>query len=258
MIGMRTRYKLVLQLAASLLVVLSGLYINHFYGLFGIEALSPWIGIPLTVLAIMYIINAMNLIDGIDGLSSGISLIALFIYGILFLMRDEWYYAVLAFSSVGVLCVFFYYNVFGSIEKKRKLFMGDSGSMMLGLILSFLAIRYMYFSPGSIRQADYTLVIALTPLIIPLLDVLRVMLLRLKMHKSIFSADCYHIHHKLLDAGLSKSKALVILLVLTAGFCIINYSLMFFLNPLTLFIIDVALWTAGNMYLSHLIHKKQP
>ena len=258
MIGMRTHYKLLLQFAAALLVVFSGVYINHFYGLFGIEAIAPWIGMPLSVLAIIFIINAMNLIDGIDGLSSGISMIALLVYGVLFLMHDVWYYAVLAFSTIGVLCVFFYYNVFGSIKKKRKLFMGDSGSMMLGLILSFLAIQYMHDVPDFIKPADNVLVVALTPLLIPALDVLRVILLRLRRHKNIFSADCCHIHHKMLDVGLSQSMALIFLLGLTAGFCMINFTLMLFLNTLTIFMIDLVLWTVGNIYLSHLIHKKQP
>ena len=257
LIGMRYRYKFFLQISASLLIVSSGLYINNFYGLFGIEAINIWIGVPLTVLLIVFVINAMNLIDGIDGLSSGISIFALGVYGILFLLQDVWQNAILAFSTIGVLCVFFCYNVFGSVEKKHKLFMGDTGSMMLGLILSFLAIQYMYYSPGSIKlNNNNTLVVAISPIIIPILDVLRVILSRIKNHKHLFTADRCHIHHKLIKIGYSEIKTLIVLLGTTNGFYFFNFLMIPFLNTLTIFIIDIVIWTSGNMYLSYLIRKK--
>ena len=257
LIGARYRFKFLIQFAAALLIVSSGLYINHFYGLFGIETLSPWIGVPLTVLAIVFIINAMNLIDGIDGLSSGICIFASGIYGILFLLQDEWYYAVLAFSAIGVLCVFFCYNVFGSVHKKHKLFMGDSGSMMLGLILSFLAIQYMHYSPHTPKPIDNTLILAISPIIIPMLDVFRVILLRIIKRKHLFIADRSHIHHKLIEVGFSEITSLVILLGITNGFYFINFFLIPYLNTLSIVIIDVVLWSSGNICLSFFIRRKK-
>jgi len=257
LIGVLYRHKFLLQIASSLLIVFSGLYINHFYGLFSIEAIPAWMGVPLTVLAIVFIINAINLIDGIDGLSSGISIIALLIYGTLFLMQDEWYYAILAFSSLGVLCIFFCYNVFGSIANKQKLFMGDSGSMMIGLILSVMVIKYMHYAPHSVKPFGDTLVMAISPILVPALDVLRVMLSRIRRRKHLFTADRSHIHHKLIDMGLGKTKALLFLLGVSCGFCLINFLLVPLFSTLAIFIFDGALWISGNMYLTFRIKKSK-
>jgi hypothetical protein len=97
--------------------MLSGLYISDFYGqLLGIHHLTPWTGVPLTVIVMVFIINAMNLTDGIDGLASGLSIFARCVYGTLFLLHGSWSYAVLAFRTVGVPILFFYYNVFGTVS----------------------------------------------------------------------------------------------------------------------------------------------
>ena len=255
--GMRYRYKFYIQFVSALLIAFSGVYINQLYGLFGIEALTPWVGIPLTVLLIIFIINAMNLIDGIDGLSSGICIMALNIYGTLFLYLDVLFCAILAFGAIGVLCVFFYYNVFGSMDKKLKLFMGDSGSMMLGLILGFLSIRYMHYAPQNRMSIDNTLVVAVSPIILPMLDVLRVMFSRIKKRKHLFTADRNHIHHKLMSMGLCKSTTLITLLLISGGFCFFNFMLIPFLSSQTIFILDFVVWILGNMYLSHLISKRK-
>lgn len=117
LVGVRYRHKFAIQIISSVIVIVSGVYINNLYGLFGIHELAPWIGIPLTVLVLVFIINALNLIDGMDGLASGISIIGLCVYGTLYQLHGLWFYAVLAFSTVGVLIPFFYYNVFGNAKK---------------------------------------------------------------------------------------------------------------------------------------------
>ncbi len=256
LVGLRYRHKFVIQLVSSLLIVFSGLYINNLYGFLGIYDVTPWIGVPLTVLVLVFIINAMNLIDGMDGLASGISIFALCVYGTLFLWHDVWYYSVLAFSTVGVLIPFFYYNVFGDVRKGRKLFMGDSGSMTLGLILGFLSIRYVHYSPDVMEPVGNTLVVAISPLLVPMLDVMRVILVRTKKGKHLFKADRSHIHHKLMDMGLDKSTALVILLGMSSGFCVINFILMPYLNSLLIFLIDIIVWTSVNMYFSYRVKKR--
>ena len=257
LVGMRYLAKFAIQVTVSLIIVFSGLYINNFYGLLNVYEISPWVGVPLTVLLLVFIINAMNLIDGMDGLASGLSILALCIYGTLFLLHGTWYYSVLAFSTIGVLIPFFYYNVFGSARRGRKLFMGDSGSLTLGLILGFLAVRYAYYSPETVKPLGNTLVIAITPILIPMLDVTRVILSRLKRHKHLFKADRSHIHHKLMDMGLGKLTALITLLFISSGFCLINFILIRFLDSFIIFIIDITLWVLINIYFTSLIKKRK-
>ena len=257
LVGMRYLSKFAIQFTVALLIVFSGLYINNFYGLFNIYEISSWIGIPLTIMALVFIINAINLIDGMDGLASGIGIFALCFYGILFLFYGELYYSVLAFSTLGVLVPFFYYNVFGSVKKGRKLFMGDSGSLTLGLILGFLAIKYAHYNPDFLKPAGNLLIIALSPILLPILDVIRVILTRVKRRKHIFKPDRSHIHHKLMDMGFSKSTALITLLLINCGFCVINFFLADFLDSVLLFIIDIVLWVFINVYFTHILKKRR-
>ena len=255
LIGMRYRAKFGIQIIASLLIIFSGLYINNFYGFLNIHEIPIWIGIPLTILMLVFIVNATNLIDGMDGLASGISIFALCVYGTLFLLHGVWLYSVIAFSTIGVLIPFFYYNVFGSSKKGRKIFMGDSGSLTLGFILAFLVIRYAHCNPEFIQPTGNTLVIAFSPILIPLLDVTRVILSRFKRNKNLFKADRSHIHHKLLDMGLDKSTALLILLSLCSAFCAINFVLIRYLDSFFIFTVDIALWVSMNMYLTSIVKK---
>ena len=112
LIGVRYRKKFLVQFLVASFFPLGGLYINDLYGLFGIEAITPWIGIPLTLLFVVFITNAINLIDGIDGLASGLCMVAFLTLGGFFFANQIWVLALLAFITVGVLIPFFYYNVF--------------------------------------------------------------------------------------------------------------------------------------------------
>lgn len=257
LVGLCYRHKFIIQILSSALIVLSGLYINNFYGLFGIYMVTPWIGLLLTIFVLVFIINAMNLIDGMDGLASGLSIFALCVYGTLFFLHGLWFYTVLAFSTVGVLIPFFYYNVFGSVKKGRKLFMGDSGSLTLGLILGFLAIRYACYHPDVMTPIGNMLVIAVSPILIPMLDVMRVVLVRIRKRKHLFKADRNHIHHKLMNTGLGKSTALVILFAVSIGFCIVNFTLLNLLNSHFIFLIDIILWSAMNSWFTYIIRKRK-
>ena len=256
LMGMSCVYKFAIQVVSSLLLIFSGLYINGFYGFLGVEDMPIWICIPLTIVIMVFIINSINLIDGMDGLASGISIFALCIYGTLFMLQGLWYYSVLAFSTVGVLVTFFYYNVFGNVKKGRKLFMGDSGSLTLGFILAFLAIRYTHYSPGEMPPVNNSFIIAFSPILIPMLDVLRVMASRIRRHKHLFKPDRSHIHHKLMDMGISKTMALLVLLSMCSGFCVMNFLLIGLMNCTFIFIIDLALWIFMNMYFSYIIKKQ--
>jgi UDP-N-acetylmuramyl pentapeptide phosphotransferase/UDP-N-acetylglucosamine-1-phosphate transferase len=256
LIGMRYRYKFLIQITASVMIVCSGLYINNLHGLFGIQDISPWIGIPLTVVLLVFIINSLNFIDGTDGLSAGIGIMALSIYGTFFLLHDLWHYAVIACCMIGVLCVFFCYNVFGNVNKKRKLFMGDCGSMTLGMILGFLLLQCIHVPVKTVRPMLNVLVIGFSPLLLPILDVLRVILSRIKRRKHLFTADRCHIHHKLLNLGTNKSVTMITLIWINSGYCFLNFILLPFLGSLYIFLIDIAIWTCGNMILSYHIKKR--
>jgi UDP-N-acetylmuramyl pentapeptide phosphotransferase/UDP-N-acetylglucosamine-1-phosphate transferase len=184
-------------------------------------------------------------------------MMGLCIYGMVFQMHGLWFYAILAFSTVGVLVPFFYYNVFGNAKRGKKLFMGDSGSQCLGLILGFLAIRYAYYMPDLYFPLENTLLIAVSPILIPMLDVVRVMIVRAREGKSMFEADRKHIHHKLMDAGLANSISLIIILSTGLFFCVINYAMTPFLLTEVIVLIDISLWFLLNEYINYLVRKRQ-
>ena len=248
LVGLRYRSKFVIQIIAATMIPLSGLWINNLYGILGIHELTPWLGIPLTILLVVFICNAINLIDGIDGLASGLSCVSLVILGSLYIHNKLWMYAMLAFASFGVLIPFFYYNVFGKVERCKKIFMGDTGSLTLGYILSFLIIRYSVYAPDIIAYSDGAIVAAFSTLIIPMLDVIRVMFIRWRNHKGLFIADKNHIHHKLLNMGLTQRRAMILILAMACLFSGMNICLVSFINNNILVCIDIFIWIGLNYW----------
>lgn len=256
LIGVRYRQKFVIQILCACLFPIAGLWINNFYGLFGINAVSEWIGIPFTILTVVFITNAINLIDGIDGLASGLSCVALFVLGFLFLEKSLWLYAMLAFSTVGVLIPFFYYNVFGRADRARKIFMGDTGSLTLGYILSFLAIKYSQDNMDMTSYTDGAFVIAFSTLIIPSFDVIRVVLVRIRNGKNPFEPDKNHIHHKFLSMGFTPRKAMKIILLISCVFSSLNILLIPYINNTVILLGDILIWIALNLWLDRIIDRK--
>lgn len=257
LVGLRYHTKFIVQILAAFMLPISGLWFNNFYGLFGIYELAPWVGIPLTIFAIVFITNAINLIDGIDGLASGLSGTALLILGTLFLHKQMWTYAMLAFSTLGVLIPFFYYNVFGQAEHGRKIFMGDTGSLTLGYILAFLCIRYAVYDPDVAPYSTSAILISFSTLIVPMFDVIRVILIRFRKRKSLFSPDKNHIHHKFLEMGCSPHKALLYILGIAWAFSSLNILLAPYINITILFMEDIVVWTVLNVCLDMIQHKKK-
>lgn len=243
LVGLRYRTKFFIQILAASMFPLAGLWINNLYGLVGIHELSPYIGIPLTILMTVFIINAINLIDGIDGLASGLSIIALSVLGSLYLYYNQWVYAMFAFSALGTLLPFFYYNVFGKADRCTKIFMGDTGSLTLGYMLAFLTISYATVNPQIHPYFEGAIIVAFAPLIVPAFDVFRVMLIRARNHKPLFIADRNHIHHKCLDAGLTCKKAVVCILGLACVFCVLNMALINTINNNLILFLDILLWS---------------
>lgn len=256
LVGLRYRSKFVVQIIAASLIPLSGLWINNLYGLFGIDELTPWLGIPFTILLTVFIVNAINLIDGIDGLASGLSSISLLALGSLFLYHDQWIYTMLAFSTLGVLLPFFYYNVFGKVDRCKKIFMGDTGSLTLGYILVFLAISYANNNQERAPYSEGAIVVAFSTLIVPMFDVFRVILVRFRNHKGLFEADRNHIHHKFLDMGCSPRKAMIYILALAITFNLLNILLIPYIDNNLLLLADIIIWIGLNVWFDKIRDKR--
>ena len=250
-LGLTARFKFLVQFFAACCLPAAGIYINNMFGLFGVGAIPSYVGVPLTVFLILVIINAVNLIDGIDGLSSSLSLIALCVYLYVFSDFNAWVICVICSGLAGSLVAFFYFNMFGKPDRNTKIFMGDSGSLTLGYLISALFVRYLmlYAEDG---DSDYSGVILIySALIIPVFDVVRVVLFRLRNRQPVFGADRNHIHHRLMDAGLDQRKALGCIVAMAVSYIIVNALLYrFFGNTTLIVVVDVALYTLLSLAIS--------
>lgn len=257
LVGVKYIAKFIVQIISSILIVFSGVYISNLYGLFWIEGLPEWIGWLLTSFAVVFVVNAINLIDGIDGLASGLSTVAFVFYAVLCFSFGEYVYSMIACAGAGTLLPFFYYNVFGSAKKQKKIFMGDAGALTTGILLVFLALALM--QPGHTLFAnDYNpIVVALSPLIIPCFDVVRVYLHRVSHHRNPFLPDKCHIHHKLLALGLNQRTALCIIMLWSILFIVVNLFLSPYINPTWIIGGDIAVWTLVNVGLSRAINCRE-
>ena len=249
LIRINYRRKFVAQIVASSFLPLSGLWINDLYGLLGITTLSPWIGMPLTVFVAVFIINAVNLIDGIDGLCSGLVGMGALVFGFLFIYNAAWLHAVFAFITAGVLCPFFYYNVFGKSKGRQRIFMGDTGSLTLGLSMAFLAISYAMNNPLIKPFSEGAIVVSFATLIVPLFDVVRVVRIRYFQHKPLFMPDQNHIHHKFLRVGMSHYVAMILILALALFFSFFNIVAVEYISNNIVIFIDIVLWIAFHLWL---------
>ena len=251
LVGVRYRAKFIVQIFCSVLVIGGGLWIHDLHGVLGLHEISPFLGIPLTILIVVYVINAINLIDGIDGLASGLSGAAFIIYGVAFLMIGKPVFAMISFAAFGVLIQFFYYNVFGDSAKRKKIFMGDTGSLTIGLFLVFLGLALMQNAPVVLPVFKTNpLILAASPLMIPCFDVVRVFLRRIMRHGNPFLPDKTHIHHTMLALGISQRAAMVLLVVSAVIFSVLNILLSRYIEVNLLLVSDIAVWSLINVWLT--------
>ena len=248
---------MLVQIVAASLLVASGVWIKSLDGLFGIYQLSPWVGMPFTVLIVVYVTNAINLIDGIDGLSSGLCAISLVALAGLHIWLGLYSYALLCISALGVIIPFWFYNVFGNALRGRKLFMGDSGSLSLGYIISFLMIHLSTVDVHPRAVSDYNMVLAFTTMLVPLLDVVRVVGHRLRNKKNPFLPDKNHIHHKLLRCGLKVRQVMVSICLLSLMFILINVALIGDINITYILGIDIVVWIVFHLILDVILHTRR-
>ncbi len=217
---MRAYKKLLVQIVVTTMMVIgSDVRIRSFFGVLSIYELSYWASVAVSIFTFIVLINAFNLIDGIDGLAGGYSVICSALFGISYFRLGEYNYPLVVLSAViiGSVVGFLYYNL--SNYRTNKIFMGDTGSMILGFLLAFTAICFIdiFIDKELPNVPRYYLqtapAIAFAILILPLIDTLNVFILRVASGKSPFVADKNHIHHSLLQLGLSHRRSSVYIIV---------------------------------------------
>ncbi|HEY5511704.1 MAG TPA: MraY family glycosyltransferase [Prolixibacteraceae bacterium] len=204
-------------IVAGILIFLGHFRFTNLHGFLGIEEIPAIASIPLTAFAMIVFINAFNLIDGIDGLAAGLSIFSASVFGVWFFLSGHFEYSIVSFSLVGALLGFFFFNVYG---KKNKIFMGDTGSLILGTIMAVLVIEFNEFNidqsvPYKVLAAP---AVAFGIMIYPLMDTLRVFVIRIVQRKSPFNADKNHTHHRLLIMGMTHARATYLILFVNAVF----------------------------------------
>ena len=258
LIGVRYRRKFEVQILAAAFLPFAGLSIQNLGGLFGWYEISPLVGVPLTMLLTVFLINAINLIDGIDGLAAGLCMVAITLFGVSFAWHGSWMYALLAFASVGVLVPFFFYNVFGNANRGHKIFMGDTGSLTLGFILSVMVVKYVsVMVQESSRLDGAPVVMAFSVLLVPSLDVCRVVLNRFRRRVHPFKPDKSHIHHKFLNMGFTPRRSMILIQLMAVAFIVLTLVLLRIglLAPVV-FMLDILVWTLMNVWFSRIIRRR--
>jgi UDP-N-acetylmuramyl pentapeptide phosphotransferase/UDP-N-acetylglucosamine-1-phosphate transferase len=207
-------------IAASILIHLGGIRLDSMHGLFGFETVSEGFGLALSYLTIIVVINSFNLIDGVDGLASSLGILSMVVFGIYFFLIGQQAYALLSFSLGGSLVAFLIFN-----HQPAKIFMGDSGSLMIGLVNSILVIKFINVANAPLVAVPVPAAVAVgfAILIVPLLDTLRVFSIRILNGRSPFTPDRNHVHHLLLDRGLSHSAVTFTCVSINIGFIFFAY-----------------------------------
>ncbi len=203
------------SLAVVLLLFKTDLYLSGFHGLMGLNDAPTWLMYLLSGLLILFLTNAFNLIDGIDGLAGSIGALVLATYGCWFWVTHQMDYALLAFITASAVLAFLRYNF-----TPARIFMGDSGALIVGLVCAILTIRFVEAPTNAEHPIFFQpIVVAIALLIIPVFDTLRVFFTRIYRGQHPLKADRRHIHHMLLDLGYSHMQATALLVTVNI-FCI--------------------------------------
>lgn len=250
--GVGYKAKFIVQILAAIMLCVGGLWIADFGNIFLIDRVPFWIGMPITILFVVYITNAINLIDGIDGLASGLASISMIVVMVLNIIINDVIWATLPVAFIGVLIAFFYYNVF---DKSRKIFMGDAGSLTLGFTLAFLILHFWQANPIWNTNLHNIGIIAMSTLIIPMFDVVRVFMSRIRDGRNPFLADKNHIHHKLLRTGLNGRETMLMILILDILFICVNYFMASYISQTLMIVADILLFITMHYIINFFIYK---
>jgi UDP-GlcNAc:undecaprenyl-phosphate GlcNAc-1-phosphate transferase len=207
LISITPRNKLIAQLFAILIVIyFTDIRFTSFHGFMGITSIPTWLTYAVTIFVVIVIINSLNLIDGIDGLAASTGIIASVTFGIWFWLSGDLGYTIMAAALTGALAAFLHFNL---SKGKNKIFMGDTGSLVIGFILAVMAIRFNEINNGmNIYHNLYSApAVSIGILIVPLFDTLRVFTIRILRGSNPFVADNRHIHHMMLRAGYSHQRS---------------------------------------------------
>ena len=242
-------------LAGIALIGFADMRITHLHGIFGIEQIGTIPSYFISLLVLIAIINAINLIDGIDGLASGLGMLYCLFFALYFALVGDKSWSILAICMIGSLAVFFIYNVFGHRE---KIFMGDSGSLLLGYLLTACVFHFCemnaYHEVPEAFQMNAAPAVAICVLTVPIFDTIRVSLTRIKQHRSPFKPDKNHIHHLLLRTGLNHIQTTCVLLSVSLVFIGLAILGRNWNNWLLLFV-DFALATILTLILWRILNK---
>ena len=244
--------KLYGQLISTILIIFgSGIMINSFSGLFGIYEIPYWVGVILTLFVFVVLINAYNLIDGLDGLASGLGIVISLCFLYIFYRIFDYGIGILAISTIAVLMGFLRYN----LSNKFKIFVGATGSMVLGFILTFMAVRFLYVSENSNLGIKTGPVLLLFIFVILVLDTITVFTIRILKGKHPLRPDKNHLHHQVLKLGFNHLQTSMFLVLINIIFVLVAY---YFRNLEInkLFLIFVILSFSFVFSLRYIVNKK--
>jgi UDP-N-acetylmuramyl pentapeptide phosphotransferase/UDP-N-acetylglucosamine-1-phosphate transferase len=211
LVPLRALIKLMGQiLVALMIIILLDLRLKSFYGLFGIQELSTGVSYFITIFTIIVITNSFNLIDGLDGLAGSIASVSLLAFGIWFYLVGDQIYSLLAFAMLGGILAFLIFN-----WDPSEIFMGDTGALVIGMLLSILAIHFIEFNHELSNADQYkfssSIAAAACFIIIPLIDTCRIVILRISKRQSPFAPDKSHIHHAIMRLGKTHAQTTMLL-----------------------------------------------
>lgn len=227
MLEISARKKFIGELIVAFIIVVMGDFrFTYFYGFLSLSDVSTeyvWLSYGVSIFLFLLLTNAINLIDGVDGLATGLGIVACFFYGIYFQLAEELNLSLMAYTLIGALSVFFLFNVFG---KRRKIFMGDSGSLLLGSVIYIFIISFCQYNISlekHFRMDDPLFfnaapVLAFCTVAVPVFDTFRVMVTRIWNGRSPFVADKNHVHHLLLSLGMTHRKVTLVLVLVNFSF----------------------------------------
>ena len=224
--GLLPRWKFAVQVVAACALPMSGLYVDNLHGLFGIHGI---------------------LVDGIDGLAASLSLVALMGFLLYFASCGYLAYSLLMAGFIGVLLSFLFFNLLGDERRHTKIFMGDSGSLVLGFVLAFLCVKCSMRTSPTMHADARSFVMAYTLVLLPMMDAARVFVVRLYHGVSPFKADKSHIHHKLMRMGFTQRQTLLAILFLSLGYIAFNYFLLSVCGITALLLLDLGSYGLLNV-----------